>query len=182
VTRPHEQLGQVLSAFESEAVPHLNDLFRAAVRLLLDQTRASDVVQETYLVAWQTFDRYQRGTNCRAWLFGILFNVIRHEQRRWLKWITGANENFAETQLVAPQPVPDNLTDREILAALDRLPVQFRAVLLLVDVEEFSYREASDILGVPLGTVMSRLSRARKVLRVQLAHLARAYGVSNVDT
>jgi RNA polymerase sigma-70 factor (ECF subfamily) len=181
VTRPHEQLGQVLSAFESEAVPHLHDLFRVAVRLLLDQTRASDAVQETYLVAWQTFDRYQRGTNCRAWLFGILFNVIRHEQRRWQKWITGANENFAETQLVAPQPVPDNLTDREILAALDRLPVQFRAVLLLVDVEEFSYREASDILGVPLGTVMSRVSRARKVLRGQLAHVARAYGVPTVD-
>jgi len=108
--------------------------------------------------------------------------VIRHERRRWLKWLTGANENFAETQLVSPQPVPDNLTDREILAALDRLPVQFRAVLLLVDVEEFSYQEASDILGVPLGTVMSRVSRARKVLRVKLAHLARAYGVSNVDT
>jgi len=182
VTRLHEQLGQTLSEFEAEAIPHLNELFRAAVRLLLDQARASDAVQETYLVAWQTFHRYQRGTNCRAWLFGILFNVIRHEKRRRLKWLTGANENLAEVQLVAPRPVPDILMDSEILVALDQLPVQFRAVLLLVDVEEFSYREASDILGVPLGTVMSRVSRARKVLRVQLAHLARAYGVSNVDT
>jgi RNA polymerase sigma-70 factor, ECF subfamily len=181
VTRLHEQLGWALSEFEAEAVPHLNDLFRTAVGLLLDQTRAGDAVQETYLVAWQTFDRYQRGTNCRAWLFGILFNVIRHEKRRWLKWLTFANENFAETQLVAPQPVPHNLTDHEILAALDQLPVQFRAVLLLVDVEEFTYLEASEILRVPLGTVMSRVSRARKVLRGQLAHAARAYGVSTVD-
>ena len=107
--------------------------------------------------------------------------MIRHEKRRWLKWLKGANENFAETQLVSPRPVPKNLTDREILAALDQLPVQFRAVLLLVDVEEFTYQEASDILRVPIGTVMSRVSRARKVLRVQLAHVARAYGVSNVE-
>ena len=132
-------------------------------------------------MAWQSFDRYQRGTNCRAWLFGILFNVIRHEKRSWLKWLTSANENLAATQLVAPQPVPDHLTDREILAALDQLPIQFRAVLLLVDVEELNYQEASEILRVPIGTVMSRLSRARKVLRGQLAHLARAYGVSTVD-
>ena len=182
VTRLHRRVGQALSDFEAEAVPHLNDLFRAAVRLLLDQARAGDVVQEAYLVAWQTFDRYQRGTNCRAWLFGILFNVIRHEKRKRLKWLTGINENLAEIQLVAPQPLPDHLTDGEILAALDRLPVQLRAVLLLVDVEEFTYQEASEILRVPLGTVMSRLSRARTLLRVQLAHVARAYGVSTVDS
>jgi RNA polymerase sigma-70 factor (ECF subfamily) len=181
VTRLHEQLGQTLSEFEAEAVPHLNDLFRAAVRLLLDQARASDAVQDAYLVAWQTFGRYQRRTNCRAWLFGILFNVIRHEKRERLKWLTGVNENFAETQLIARQSVPDNLTDGEILAAIDRLPVQFRAVLLLVDVEEFTYQEASEILRVPLGTVMSRLSRARRLLRGRLAHVARAYGVSTVD-
>ena len=83
--------------------------------------------------------------------------------------------------MVSPQPVPDNLTDREILAALDQLPAQFLAVLLLVDVEEFTYQEASEILRVPIGTVMSRVSRARKVLRGQLAHVARAYGVSTVD-
>src|SRR5258708_4661035 len=176
------QTGQALYEFEAEAVPHLNDLFRAAVRLLLDHAGASDAVQETYLVAWRTFDRYQRGTNCRAWLFRILFNVVRHERRKRLKWLTGANEDSAEMELVAPQPVPDNLTDSEILTALDQLPVQFRAVLLLVDVEEFSYKEAGEILEVPLGTVMSRLSRARTLLRGHLAHVARAYGYPTVDT
>ena len=78
--------------------------------------------------------------------------------------------------------MPDNLTDSEILTALDQLPVQFRAVLLLVDVEEFSYEEAGEILEVPLGTVMSRLSRARTLLRGHLAHVARAYGYPTVDT
>jgi RNA polymerase sigma-70 factor (ECF subfamily) len=175
-----QKTDQSLSEFETEAVPHLNDIFRAAVRLLLDQSRASDAVQETYLLAWKTFHRYQRGTNCRAWLFGILFNVVRHERRKRLKWITGAKEDFAEVDLVAPQPVSDDLTDGEILAALDRLPVQYREVLLLVDVEEFSYKEASEILGIPIGTVMSRVSRARSVLRGQLAHVARAYGLSAV--
>lgn len=176
------QTGQAVSEFEAEAMPHLSDLFRAAVRLLLDHAEASDAVQETYLVAWKTFDRYQSGTNCRAWLFGILFNVVRRERRKRLKWLTGANEDSMEMELVAPQPMSDNLTDDEIVSALDKLPVKFRAVLRLVDVEDFSYQEASEILGVPLGTVMSRVSRARTLMRRQLAHVARAYGLSTVDT
>jgi RNA polymerase sigma-70 factor (ECF subfamily) len=167
------QTGQALAEFEAEAMPHLNDLFRTAARLLLDHGEAHDAVQEAYLLAWKTFDRYQRGTNCRAWLFRILLNVVRHERRKRLKWLTCANE--ASSELVAPEPVPDNLTDAEILAALDRLPVHFRAVLLLVDVEDFSYKEVSAVLDVPLGTVMSRLSRARSVLRGELARVAQTY-------
>jgi RNA polymerase sigma-70 factor (ECF subfamily) len=154
------------------------DLFRTAVRLLQDEAKASDAVQETYLLAWRTFDRYQRGTNCRAWLFGILFNVVRHERRKWFKWITGTNEDLAEMDLVAPQPVATNITDQDILRALDGLPVQFREVLLLVDVEEFSYKEAGAILGVPIGTIMSRLSRGRTLLRGQLTDVARSYGLA----
>jgi RNA polymerase sigma-70 factor (ECF subfamily) len=172
------ELTEPLQQFEAEALPHLNDIFRSASRLLLDPGRANDAVQETYLLAWKTFDRYQRGTNCRAWLFGILFNVVRHERRKRLKWITGATEDFAEMDLVASEPVPDKMTDGEILAALDQLPMRYREVLLLVDVEEFSYKEASEILEVPIGTVMSRISRARAQLRGQLAHVARSYGLS----
>jgi RNA polymerase sigma-70 factor (ECF subfamily) len=166
------------SAFEQEALPHMDDLFRAAVRMLLDQSKASDAVQETYLVAWKSFDRYERGTNCRAWLFQILFNVVRHERRTWFKWLTGKEEDLAESQLIAPQPVPESLSDQDILSALDRLPVQFREVLLLVDVQEFSYKEAGEILKVPIGTIMSRLSRARGLLRDQLADVAHSYGLS----
>jgi len=177
-TKNHAEVGQRMAPFEVEALPHMDDLFRAAVRLLQDQGKASDVVQETYLVAWNSFGKYQQGTNCRAWLFQILFNVVRHERRTWFKWITGREEDLAAAQLVAPVSIPDKLTDGDILAALDKLPVQFREALLLVDVEEFSYKETSEILGVPIGTIMSRLNRARGLLRTQLRDVARSYGLS----
>ena len=169
---------QPMAAFETEALPHMDDLFRAAVRMLQDQAKASDAVQEVYLVAWKSFGKYERGTNCKAWLFQILFNVVRHERRNWFKWITGKDEDLAEAQLVAPAPIPETLTDGNILAALDKLPAQFREALLLVDVEEFSYKEASEILQVPIGTIMSRLNRARGLLRGQLTEVARSYGIS----
>lgn len=169
---------QSAAAFEEEALPHMDDLFRAAVRLLMDQSKASDAVQETYLVAWKSFHRYERGTNCRAWLFQILFNVARNERRSWFKWLTGKEDDLAESQLIAPEPIPEILTDRDILSALDKLPVPFREALLLVDVEEFSYKEASGILQVPIGTIMSRLSRARSLLRDELTYVARSYGLS----
>jgi len=177
-TENHPATGQPIAVFETEALPHMDDLFRAAVRLLQDQGKASDAVQETYLVAWKSFGKYQHGTNCRAWLFQILFNVVRHERRNWFKWITGREEDLAEAQLVAPSSIPERLTDGDILTALDKLPVQFREALLLVDVEEFSYKEASEILHVPIGTIMSRLNRARGLLRNQLTDVARSYGLS----
>lgn len=166
------------AGFEAEALPHLNDLFRTASRLLLDQSKASDAVQETFLIAWKSFHRYQPGTNCRAWLFQILFHVIRHERRSWFKWLTGKTEDIAGLEVRAPEPVPETLTDKDILAALDNVPAQFREVLLLVDVEEFSYKEASEMLRVPIGTVMSRLSRGRQLLRGQLGNVARSYGLA----
>jgi RNA polymerase sigma-70 factor (ECF subfamily) len=168
---------QSTATFETEALPHMDDLYRAAVRLLLDSSKASDAVQETYLIAWKSFSRYEKGTNCRAWLFQILFNVVRHERRKWFKCLTGREEDLAESQIAAPHPVPEDLTDKDILSALDSLPLQFREVLLLVDVQEFSYKEASEILEVPIGTVMSRLSRARGLLRGQLTEVARSYGL-----
>lgn len=159
--------------FEAVALPHLNDLYRTAARLLGNSSRASDMVQEAYLVAWRRFADFQPGTNCRAWLFQILFNVVRHERRGWFRWMTGKEDDVAVlARTEAPAPMPDRLTDETILAALDQLPTTFREVVLLVDVEEFSYKEASAILGVPVGTVMSRLSRARHLLREQLAGLA----------
>jgi RNA polymerase sigma-70 factor (ECF subfamily) len=169
---------QPMEAFEAEALPYMDDLFRAAARMLQDHGKASDAVQETFLIAWKSFHKYERGSNCKAWLFQILFNVVRHERRNWFKWITGKDEDFAGAQLIAPARIPDTLTDGSILAALDQLPAQFRDALLLVDVEEFSYKEASEILKVPIGTIMSRLNRARGLLRIQLTEVARSYGIS----
>lgn len=166
-----------MEAFEAEAMGHSNDLYRTALRLLQDASKASDAVQETYLLAWKSFDRYKRGTNCKAWLFQILFNVVRHERRNWFKWITGKEQDAGESTLAADAPIPDHLSDQEILAALDRLPRQFREVVLMVDVEEFSYKETSEMLHVPIGTVMSRLSRGRGILRQELTAVAAAYGI-----
>ena len=164
--------------FELEAMPHLNDIFRTAVRILGDRSRAEDVAQEVYLQAWKSFGRFESGTNCRAWMFKILFHCVNHHRRKWFRFPQiKETEEFLEANLSAPVPVPEQLTDQDILSALDRVPADFRSVVLLVDVEEFAYKEAADILSVPIGTVMSRLSRGRKLLREQLANLAHSYGI-----
>jgi RNA polymerase sigma-70 factor (ECF subfamily) len=168
-----------LERFELEAMPHLNDVLRTAARMTGDRARAQDVVQEVYLQAWKSFERFEAGTNCRAWLFKILFHCVHHERRKLLRFpLLKEAEEFLEATLVSPTPIPDKLTDAEILAALDRIPAEFRAVVLLVDVEEFAYKEVAEILGVPIGTVMSRLSRGRKILREHLADVARSYGIA----
>ena len=164
--------------FESEAMPHLNDIFRTALRLVGDRAKAEDVAQEVYLQAWKSFDRFESGTNCRAWLFKILFHCINHQRRKWFRFPTLKDtEEFLEANLTYTPPVPEHLTDEDILAALDRIPSDFRAVVLLVDVEEFAYKEVAEIAGIPIGTVMSRLSRGRRLLREQLADVARSYGI-----
>lgn len=165
------------AAFEQEAMPHLKDLYRVAARMLQNADKAGDVIQEVYLLAWKSFDKYEAGTNCRAWLFQILFNVVRHERRSWFKWITGKEADVSESLLVAAEPVAQSLSDTAILTALDTLPENFRAVVLLVDVEDFTYKEVGEILSVPIGTVMSRLSRGRALLRGQLRESAEAYGI-----
>ena len=156
--------------FESVALPHFDDLYRTASRVLGDRSEAEDLVQEAYLQAWKSFHRFETGTNCRAWLFKILFHVIHHHRRKWfnLKLIKESDE-ILEDVLTYEPPVPEHITDEEMLVALDRIPVDFREVLLLSDVQEFSYKEIADTLQIPIGTVMSRLSRGRKALRVYLA-------------
>jgi len=164
--------------FEAAALPHLNGLFRTATRLLTSWTEAEDIVQETYLLAWKSFGRFEPGTNCRAWLFTIMFNVVRHHRRRWFdRRVTGETAEVLEETVSYTPPVPDELTDRDVLSALDGIPRDFRAVILLADVQEFSYKEIAGILRVPLGTVMSRLSRGRALLRAALCDVAQCYGL-----
>ena len=164
--------------FEAAALPHLNDLFRTAARLLGNPTEAEDVVQETYLLAWKSFDHFELGTDCRAWLFTIMFNAVRHSRRRWFdRRVTGETAEILEETVSYTPPVPEELTDQDVLSALDGIPPEFRAVVLLADVQEFSYKEIAGILRVPVGTVMSRLSRGRALLRVALCDLARSYGL-----
>ena len=164
--------------FETAALPHMNDLYRTAVHLVRDRTAAQDLVQEAYLQAWKAFHRFEPGTNCRAWMFKILINEVRHYRRRWFntKTVPEAPHSFEETLAFEP-PVSDAIQDEDVLAALDDLPCEFREVILLADVQEFAYREIAEMVGVPIGTVMSRLSRGRKQLRVKLAGYAFAAGV-----
>ena len=170
----------VAERFESEAMPHLNDIFRTAARLVRDRAKAEDVAQEVYLQAWKSFHRFESGTNCRAWLFKILFHCVNHQRRKWLRFpLLKETEEFLEGNLTYTEPISEHLTDEEVVAALDRIPADFRAVVLLVDVEEFAYKEAAEIAGIPIGTVMSRLSRGRKLLREQLTSLACSYGIRN---
>ena len=165
--------------FEMEAMPHMNDIFRTATRMTGERSKAEDVVQEVYLQAWKSFSRFQSGTNCRAWLFKILFHCVHHQRRKWFRFpLLKENEEFLETNLTYSAPVAETVSDEEILAALDRIPAEFRAIVLLVDVEEFAYKEAAEIAGIPIGTVMSRLSRGRKLLREQLTGIARSYGIT----
>ncbi len=169
-----------VEAFEESALPHLNDLFRTACRVLRDRAQAEDIVQEAYFQAWKSFHRFEPGTNCRAWLFKILFHVIHHHRRKWLRfaWVTDIAES--EEAFLYEAPTPQHLTDEEVLGALDRLPRYYREVVLLADVEEFSYKEIADTLGIRAGTVMSRLNRGRKMLRHSLAGLAECYGIQQI--
>jgi len=165
------------SEFETEAMPFKEDLFRVAVWLTRDRTEAEDLVQETLMQAMKSFHRYEMGTNCRAWLTTILYNLNskRLQKLGKMKLVDDAEEKLAETIPFEPQ-MPQKLTDEEVIEALQNVPENFRQVIVLSDVEEFSYKEISAILDIPMGTVMSRLSRGRKVLRLELADYARQYG------
>ena len=167
--------------FETAALPHLDALYRTAVRLLADSAKAEDAVQETYLQAWKSFARFVPGTNCRAWLFKILLNTIHHHRRSAfdLRQVKENDEILEQTAALAP--VVERLEREQILRAVDGLPADYRAAVVLADVEEFSYKEIAGMLDVPIGTVMSRLNRGRKMLRQQLCDLARSYGIGQAD-
>lgn len=168
---------KTVEGFEAEAMPHLNNLFRAAASMLKNRTEAEDVVQETYLQAWKSFHRFEPDTNCRAWLFKILFHVIQHQRRKWFNFrFADEGEELLEQTLAYEPPISQDLNDEEVLAAFRQIPEAYREVVLLSDVYEFSYKEIQQTLGIPIGTVMSRLSRGRQLLRTQLAEVASAAG------
>lgn len=172
-----------LEDFERAAMPHMDDLFRTARRVLGNQSEAEDVVQETFLQAWKSFGRFELGTNCRAWLYKIMFHVIQHHRRKQFSFNLRKTRDEGvelETTLVYEPPVPQQLTDQDVIAAFDRMPAQYREVLILADVQDFSYREVAETLNIPQGTVMSRLNRGRKLLRRELSEYAAAYGIQSV--
>lgn len=165
----HAEMSESLETFEALALPHTSDLFRAAASMLGNRTEAEDAVQEAFLQAWKSFDRFTPGTNCRAWLFKILFHTVSHHRRKWLGRLVNQDPQSMEDRLADKPPVPDHLTDKGVLSAFRRIPPKYAEVVMLADVHEFTYKEIQDTLGIPIGTVMSRLNRGREALRVHLA-------------
>jgi RNA polymerase sigma-70 factor (ECF subfamily) len=174
---PRQGLRPVSPAFEAEALASLDSLYRAALRLTRVPADAEDLVQETYLKAFRSADTFEPGTNLRAWLFTILHNTARNRARDRARDMVAIDSEFVDRAADAPPPgsrsvaveTPETLLLRETLApdlqaAIDELPEQFRQAVWLRDVEEFSYAEIAAMLSIPVGTVMSRISRGRHLL------------------
>jgi RNA polymerase sigma-70 factor (ECF subfamily) len=157
------------AAFEAEALPHVDRLFRLAMWLERNRSEAEDLVQETMLRALRSFDRFQPGTNCRAWLYTILRHLWsnRRRARGRFRRFDGPGDRIEQT-IPFVASVPQHLTDEDVLAALRRIPVAFQEVIVLCDVEELTYKEIAGALKIPVGTVMSRLHRGRTLLRAEL--------------
>src|SRR5882762_2125307 len=173
---------QVWAAFEAEALPHADRLFRLALWFERSRQEAEDLVQETMMQALQSFHRFRPGTNCRAWLVTILQHVRsnRRRARQRSPLLDDPDDRIANT-IPFVAPVPEMLTDEDMLSALGRIPVQFQEVIVLCDVEELTYKEIADTLAIPLGTVMSRLHRGRASLRSELRSSTSAAGTRRTE-
>ncbi len=176
--------------FERLVSEHLDGLYRSARRLTRNQTTAEDLVQEVMLKAWRSFHTFQDGTSIRAWLHRILMNAFFDAYRRKTRepelveqedvgdfyLYDKVREGASLSQLGNPEiEVLDHILDAEVRDGLESLPAQFRAAVILADVEGFTYNEIAEILGVPTGTVMSRLSRGRHLLQRRLWDYARQH-------
>lgn len=159
----------IWTAFEAEAMPHVDRLFRLAMWWERDRREAEDLVQDTLVQALQSFHRFTAGTNCRAWLITILQHVRSNRHRGQLRrpTVDDPDDRIANTVPFVP-PVPEHLTDEDMLAALRGIPEAYQDIILLCDVEELTYKEIAALLTIPMGTVMSRLHRGRTLLRQRL--------------
>jgi RNA polymerase sigma-70 factor, ECF subfamily len=175
--------------FERDALPMLPSLYAAALRLTRNPADAEDVVQETFLRAYRGFAGFQEGTNLKAWLYRILTNTFINAYRKKKRQPTEVLEDelpdwYLYDQLggegtvaSAESTVLEAIPDEDVRQALDSLPEAFRMAVWLVDVEGFSYKEAADILDVPIGTIMSRLHRGRKALEKRLWNKVKERGL-----
>ncbi|MFT5434908.1 MAG: RNA polymerase sigma-70 factor (ECF subfamily) [Myxococcota bacterium] len=181
------------NSFDLEAVPHLDALYYAAVYMTKDPREAEDLVQETMLKAFRFWDRYKKGTNCKAWLFRILTNTHINRNRgkhREFSYLENVDVESSEEQPISDAsafykgPEAGYLHDRihpDVKAAIDSLPEDFRTAVVLADLQDFSYKEIAEIVECPIGTVMSRLHRGRKMLQKKLRSHAIAQGIVQAE-
>jgi RNA polymerase sigma-70 factor (ECF subfamily) len=175
--------------FEDEALPHLDALYTMALRLVRNADEAGDLLQETVLRAYRFFHQFESGTNCRAWMLTILFNNFRNGYRKSSREQPASSadefDRKVEAESLRLDPAganPESVVsgqrmEGEVEAALTALPEEFREAILLVDVEELSYQEVSGVLNIPIGTVKSRVSRGRAMLRDALTAFAKERGI-----
>ena len=189
--RPATLSDEDVERFQRDALPLLDSLYGAALRMTRNPADAEDLVQETMLRAYRAFDRFEPGTNLKAWLFRILtnayINAYRKKQREPQKVSQDQVEDFdlyqelkdhdPEFSRTPETIVLDSLVESDILQAIEDLPEQFRLAVVLSDIEGFSYAEMAEIMDVPMGTVMSRLHRGRRALQKRLWELARERGI-----
>ena len=171
-------------AFEAEALPHLDTVYRVALRLAGSESQADDLTQETMLRAFRSWHQFKSGTNVRAWLLTILRHTFINEYRRTRRAGVTLDVSEVEEFRVFPDVQEadpegrffDQIVDDEVLRAIDALPEEFREALVLSDVEDLSYAQIAKVLEVPIGTVKSRLFRARRALQKQLYDYALEMG------
>jgi RNA polymerase sigma-70 factor (ECF subfamily) len=185
---PKADVEQKRKSFEKEALPHMEALYRTALRMTKNESDAEDLVQEAYVKAYRFWDRFESGSNCRAWLFKIMTNIFINEYRSKSRSPMAVNvddvdDNFLYGQLATHDPTstPEEeffakIFDDDIKRAIENLPEDFRLVVVLSFLEGFSYQEIADIMDLQLGTVKSRLHRGRKLLQKELLDYARRNG------
>ena len=177
--------------FNNEFLPHINSMYNFGYRLTLDRDDAKDLVQDTYLKAYRFIESFQKGTNAKAWLFRILKNSFINDYRKKTKEPSKVDyqevETYYNSEEVDRQITPDlrveslkDMIGDEISNALNSLDVDFRTVIILCDLEGFKYEEMAKILDIPIGTVRSRLHRARNLLKEKLTQYAKSMGYKNV--
>ncbi len=182
------ELKKLYEEFEKEALPHMDSLYNYALRMTGDEDDADDLVQDTYLKAFRFFDKFEKGTNCKAWLFRILKNSYINDYRKLKKEpnkvdyedVQNFYENIKSNEVDTVHYVQDvfsNLLDDDVSKAISDLPEDFRNVIILSDIEGFTYEEIADFVDIPVGTVRSRLHRARKMMYTQLFDYAKNKGL-----
>lgn len=190
VVRQHYTDKEKRDIFDHEFLPHINSMYNFGYRLTLDRDDAKDLVQDTYFKAFRFIESFQRGTNAKAWLFRILKNSFINDYRKKIKEPNKVDyqevESYYNSEDVDRQITPDLRVDAlkdmigdEISNALNSLDVDFRTVIILCDLEGFKYEEMAKILDIPIGTVRSRLHRARQLLKEKLSEYAKSMGYKN---